>query len=268
MARNGDEDSTPISIADLNRLKIIAERVRKNVIVMSFYNNDIHLGSSLSTVELLTTIVLKFKRDSPREDRDWLILSKGHAAPALYAVLAEKNLVPTNELWKIQDINSILQGHPEIFIPGVDMSTGSLGQGLSFGVGVAEGIKISGGNGRVYVIMGDGEQDEGQVWEAATHAASMKLNNLIGIVDANGYQLDAATEEIKPKHYLPEVWKAIGWNVMHCDGHDIISISRALENGINSRKPTVIFAKTVRGKGLPPIENTKKQKVSNGDAGE
>ncbi|NHV07038.1 MAG: transketolase [Thaumarchaeota archaeon] len=257
-----------MSIADLNRLKIVAERARRNIIIMSLYNNDIHLGSSLSTVEILTTIVLKFKRDGSSEDKDWLILSKGHAAPALYAVLAEKNLIPTNELWKIQDINSILQGHPEIFIPGVDMSTGSLGQGLSFGVGVAEGLKMSRRNGRVYVIMGDGEQDEGQVWEAATHAASMKLNNLISIVDANGYQLDDATEEIKPKHYLPEVWRAIGWNVVHCDGHDIISISYALENGINSRKPTVIFAKTIRGKGLPLIENSKKQKVNNGDAEE
>jgi transketolase len=111
--------------------------------------------------------------------------------------------------------------------------------------------------------MGDGEQDEGQVWEAATHAASMKLNNLISIVDANGYQLDDATEEIKPKHYLPEVWRAIGWNVVHCDGHDIISISYALENGINSRKPTVIFAKTIRGKGLPLIENSKKKIMNN-----
>lgn len=235
---------------------------------MSLYNNDLHLGSSLSVVEILTTIVLRFKRDEPYEDKDWLILSKGHAAPALYAILAEKNLISIDELWKIQDVTSILQGHPEVFIPGVEMSTGSLGQGLSFGVGVAEGIRMSGGRGRVYVIMGDGEQDEGQVWEAATHAAFMNLNNLISIVDVNGYQLDGVTEEIKPKHYLPEVWKAIGWNVVQCDGHDILSISYAIENGIHSKKPTIIFAKTVRGKGLPLIENTKKQKVSNGNAEE
>ncbi|MBO3801625.1 MAG: 1-deoxy-D-xylulose-5-phosphate synthase N-terminal domain-containing protein [Thermoproteota archaeon] len=258
-----------MSIADLNRLKIAAEQARKNVIAMSLlYNSDIHLGSSLSVIEILAVVILKFKRDEPYEDKDWLILSKGHAAPALYAILAEKGVISIDELWKIQDISSILQGHPEVFIPGVDMSTGSLGQGLSFGVGIAKGIKMSQGDGRVYVIMGDGEQDEGQVWEAATHAVSMELNNLISIIDVNGYQLDGTTEEIKPKHYLPKVWEDIGWNVLYCDGHDISSISYAISSSINSRKPTIIFAKTVRGKGLPSIENTKKQRVISNDAEE
>ncbi|GAY26401.1 transketolase [Desulfurococcaceae archaeon AG1] len=242
-------------------LELLAIRIRKHILRMYLNDQSLHLGSSLSSVEILTTVVFKYlRRTGDPINRDWLILSKGHAAPALYAALAEAGLIPFEELERIHSINSILQGHPEISIPGVDMSTGSLGQGLSFGVGVATAIKIHGGSGRVYVIMGDGEQDEGEVWEAMTHAAARKLDNLVVVVDNNGFQLDGFIDDIKPKHYLPHVWRAVGWRVHICDGHSIASIDRSISDAINSKAPTIIFAKTVRGKGVVEIENTKSQK--------
>jgi transketolase len=256
-----------LSIEERNKLREIAERARKNVVKMLFYDQTIHVGSSLSTIEILTVLMFKYiKNNSNPIDRDWLILSKGHAAPAYYALLAEKGIIPYEELWRIQDISSILQGHPEITIPTVDMSTGSLGQGISYAVGVATGIKMNGGKGRVYVIMGDGEHDEGEVWEAITHAAVRKLDNLIVIIDMNGYQLDGSTDEIKPKHFLPKVYEAIGWRVFNCDGHDFDSIVNTLEEAIKSKALSVIFAKTIRGKGFKAIENTKKQRASPDDA--
>ncbi len=259
----GERDGIPISIDELNKLKAIAERARRNVIKMQFYDHSIHVGSSLSSIEILTTLIFRYIRDGQEKiNKDWLILSKGHAAPALYAVLHEKGLIKEEELWKIQAIDGLLQGHPEVYIPGVDMSTGSLGQGLSFGIGVATGIKMAKGNGRVFVIMGDGEQDEGEVWEAATHAVARNLDNLIAFIEVNGYQLDARTSEVKPKDFLPDVYKAIGWRTFSCDGHDILSIINAVEEALKARKPAVIFAKTLRGKGFTPIENTKIQRAN------
>ncbi len=267
MEKGGGRDGTPISVEELDRLRQIAEKARKNVIKMLFYDQTIHVGSSLSSIEILATLIFKYIRnDSTIVNKDWLILSKGHAAPALYALLAEKGYIKEEELWRIQDVAGLLQGHPEVFIPGVDMSTGSLGQGLSFGIGVATGIKMSGGNGRVYVIMGDGEQDEGEVWEAMTHAVVRNLDNLIAFVEMNKFQLDGSTDEIKPKNYLPKVWEEVGWKVLNCDGHDFISISSALEEAFKANKPVVIFANTIRGKGFAQIENTKKQRSSPDDA--
>lgn len=264
---NNQGNNSPISLEELNKLKNIAERARKNVVRMLFYDQTIHVGSSLSSIEILTVLLFKYIReDSNPINKDWLILSKGHAAPAYYALLAEKGVIPYDELWKIQDISGILQGHPEISIPTVDMSTGSLGQGLSYGIGVATGIKMSGGRGRVFVVMGDGEHDEGEVWEAITHAPVRKLDNLIVIVDVNGFQLDGSTEEIKPKGYLQKVYEVVGWRTFSCDGHDIISIVNSIEEAIKAKEPSVIFAKTVRGKGFKAIENTKRQRASIDDA--
>jgi transketolase len=267
MESGGGRDGIPISLEELNKLKAIAERARKNVIRMLFYDQTIHVGSSLSSIEILTTLIFRYLREGRDPiNKDWLILSKGHAAPALYAVLAEKGYISEDELWKIQDISGILQGHPEIFIPGVDMATGSLGQGLSFGIGVAQGIKMRGGGGRVFVIMGDGEQDEGEVWEAMTHAVARKLDNLIAFIEINGFQLDDSTANVKPKDFLPEVWKTVGWKTLHCDGHDFGSIIGAVEEALKAKSPVVIFAKTVRGKGFPPIENSKRQRSTPDDA--
>jgi len=228
---------------------------------MYLRDQSLHLGSSLSSIEILATLMFKYlRRSGDPVNRDWLILSKGHAAPALYAALAEAGLIPLRELERIHEVSSILQGHPEVGTPGVDMSTGSLGQGFSFAVGVAMGIKMRGGSGRVYVVMGDGEQDEGEVWEAMTHAATKKLDNLVVIVDSNGFQLDGSTEDIKPKHYLPYVWRVVGWKVIMCDGHSIASLDRAIGEALSSNMPTAIFAKTIRGRGVVEIENTKIQK--------
>jgi Transketolase, N-terminal subunit len=258
----GGSDGIPISLEEINKLKEISNRARRNVIKMQFYDQSIHVGSSLSSIEILTALMFKVIRySSDPLNRDWLILSKGHAAPALYALLHEKGLIPEEELWKIQDIAGVLQGHPETFIPGVDMSTGSLGQGLSFGIGVATGIKMAKGTGRVFVIMGDGEQDEGEIWEAMTHAVVRNVDNLVAIIEMNGFQLDASTKEVKPKDFLPEVWRAVGWKVFHCDGHDEASIISTVSEAVNARKPSVIFAETKRGKGFPPIEDTKRQRT-------
>ncbi|MCQ4350195.1 MAG: transketolase [Sulfolobales archaeon] len=264
----GRNDATPIlTLEELNRLREIAENARKNVIKMLFYDQTLHVGSSLSSVEIITLLMFKYLRFGRDPlNRDYFILSKGHAAPALYAVMAEKGFIPEDELWKIQDISSILQGHPEIFIPGVDMATGSLGQGLSFGIGVATGIKMRGGTGRVFVDMGDGEHDEGEVWEAITHAVTRKLDNLIAIVEVNNFQLDDSVDNVKPKGYLPKVYEAVGWAVFEADGHDFVSLSEALEEALKAKRPSVIFARTVRGKGFPPIENTRKQRSSPDDA--
>jgi transketolase len=264
----GRTDATPIlTLEELNRLREIAENARKNVIKMLFYDQTLHVGSSLSSIEIITLLMFKYLRFGRDPlNRDYFILSKGHAAPALYAVMAEKGFIPEDELWKIQDISSILQGHPEIFIPGVDMATGSLGQGLSFGIGVATGIKMRGGTGRVFVDMGDGEHDEGEVWEAITHAVTRKLDNLIAIVEVNNFQLDDSVDNVKPKGYLPKVYEAVGWAVFEADGHDFVSLSEALEEALKAKRPSVIFARTVRGKGFPPIENTRKQRSSPDDA--
>lgn len=220
------------------------------------------MSSTLSCVEILTVLVRKYvKTSSNPVNKDWLILSKGHAAPALYMLLAENGLISYGELFKLQSLESRLQGHPDIMTPGVDMSTGSLGQGLSFGIGVAVWIKSRGGSGRVYVVMGDGEQDEGQVWEAMTDAVRRNLDNLTVIIDYNGYQLDGRLSEVKPKHYMPLVWRAVGWEVFLCDGHNVSSIISALDEAMIAKAPAVIFAKTVRGKGIKQLEGTDLQRV-------
>lgn len=256
---------TPISLSEeILILQDIANRARERLIKVAQEYPNIHLGSSLSSIEILTVLMFKFakKRHLDPINRDWIILSKGHAAPAYYSLLVEKGVISEEELFTIQDVHSRLQGHPEISIPEVDMSTGSLGQGLSFAIGVATGIKMLNGKGRVYVVMGDGEHDEGEVWEAITHAPVRKLDNLTAIVDMNGFQLDGKTEDIKPKEeLLPKVYEAAGWRVLKIDGHDILSLVLALEESQKSKSPSVIFAKTVRGKGVLKIENTEIQKL-------
>lgn len=252
----------PISSSlDSRFLEDVARKIRRKLLELYTANQAIHLGSSLSVVEIITVLLFKHvRRDGGLLDRDRLVLSKGHAAPALYVALAELGLVPEEELWRMHDIESVLQGHPEVGIPGVDASTGSLGQGLSFSVGLATAIKMKGGRGRVYVVMGDGEQDEGEVWEAITHAAHRRLNNLIVIVDNNGSQLDGPTEVVKPKHFMPLVWRAVGWNVIFSDGHDVRSIDRAVTRAHSSDTPTVIFASTSRLKGIPSLEGSSLQR--------
>ncbi len=236
---------------ELNQIQNIAINARKNLVLMHRCDKHIHMASSLSSIDIIAALLTKYiKRDANPLNKDWFILSKGHAAPALYAVLTEIGVIPKDELIKINSINSILQNHPDVDSPGVDMATGSLGQGLSFAIGIATWIKYRNGRGRVFVLIGDGEQDEGQIWEAITHAATLKLNNLIVIVDWNCSQLDDVTEIVKPKYYLPFVWSAIGWRVLWCDGHDVISIVSTINEALESNRPTVIFAKTIHNHGV------------------
>uniref|UniRef100_A0A7J3I6U4 2-oxoacid oxidoreductase (ferredoxin) n=2 Tax=Ignisphaera aggregans TaxID=334771 RepID=A0A7J3I6U4_9CREN len=258
-------DATPIlkNIGEeLNQIQNVTTNARKSLVLMYRYDKHIHIASSLSAIDIIATLLTKYiKRDVDPLNKDWLILSKGHAAPALYATLAEIGLISKEELIKINSINSILQNHPDIGVPGVDMSTGSLGQGISFAIGIATWIKLKNGNGRVFVVMGDGEQDEGQVWEAITHAATLRLSNLIVIIDWNGSQLDGETEVVKSKYYLPFVWSAIGWRVLWCDGHDIVSIVSTINEALESDRPTVIFAKTVANHGVKTVNENINQIV-------
>ncbi|MCM0650922.1 transketolase [Clostridium swellfunianum] len=219
-----------------------------------------HPGGSLSAVEIITTLYYeKMNVDSAKpkaEDRDRFVLAKGHAAPIYYRVLAEKGFFKKEELSTLRQINSRLQGHPcAKKTPGVELSTGPLGLGLSAAVGMAASAKQDKKSLYTYVLMGDGELQEGIVWEAAMAASKFKLDNLIAIVDNNGVQLDGTVEEIMPMGSLKDKWSAFGWNVVETDGHDISAFSEAVDKAKELKgKPVVILAKTVKGKGVSFME--------------
>lgn len=224
-----------------------------------------HPGGSLSTIDLLTALWFSEMRGvDPGKlaaDRDRFVLSKGHAVPALYAVLAKKGFIGVDELKTLRKTGSRLQGHPDrVRLPIVEASTGSLGQGLSVAQGMAMGLKLEGKKSRVYCIVGDGEIQEGQIWEAAMSAPKFGLSNLCVILDANGGQIDGPVEQVMPLEPLADKWKAFGWHVIEIDGHDMDEIlgayreSRTLqEKGGN--KPAFILARTVKGKGVSFMEN-------------
>jgi transketolase len=236
----------------LNNLKSIASRIRENVVKMISEAGSGHLGASLSVVDILVVLYfLKIKHD-PRNplwsERDRVILSKGHAAPALYAVLAECGYFPASLLSSLRRIDGFLQGHPEAYIPGVDMVSGSLGQGLSVANGMALSFRLNGKSCRVYVIMGDGELNEGQVWEAALTASHLMLDNITVIIDRNGFQQEGSTEDVKRLEPLGEKWRAFGWHVVEIDGHDLNQIVAALnEAELTKGCPTVVIAHTIKG---------------------
>ncbi|ABU82443.1 transketolase subunit A [Ignicoccus hospitalis KIN4/I] len=256
----------------VKKIEEVAKLMRKYIIEMASVEKTVHLGSSMSVVEILATIWLGAmeprKCDERPTEHDWLILSKGHAVPAFYALLAALELIPPHWVKTIRDISSPLQGHPDDTLACVDAPTGSLAQGFSFATGVAKGLKMKGSKKRVYVVLGDGELDEGEVWEAASTAAAHSLDNLTAVVDWNGFQLDGETFKVKNKGDLIGKWKAFGWHVIVVDdGHDVASLLEALEEAKNVKgKPTVILAKTVRGKGVPSIEGTKQQRIEPSEA--
>jgi transketolase len=242
-------------------LSKLANNIRKNIINMVTEAGSGHPGGSLSAADILT--VLYFKRmniDPAKPDdknRDRFILSKGHAAPVLYAVLAEKGFFPKEELRTLRKLNSMLQGHPDMRkVPGVEMSTGSLGQGISTAAGIALGAKLDKATYKVYALLGDGEIQEGIVWEAAMLAAHYKLDNLIAILDYNGLQIDGEIREVMSPEPIADKWKAFGWNVLELDdGHDYEKIDNALEMAANHKgSPTIIIAKTIKGKGVSFME--------------
>lgn len=220
-----------------------------------------HLGGSFSCVDILTLLYGEILRVDPaRPDdpgRDRFVLSKGHCTPALYPLLAMKGYFPVEDLKTFRAMHSYLSGHPERgFIPGVDMTTGSLGQGISAAVGMALAGKMDGKRYRVYTLLGDGELDEGQVWEAAMSAAKFGLSNLCAIVDVNGLQIDGPTAEVMPIEPLDGKFTAFGWHVVKCDGHDFDALRAAFHEAAQTAdKPTVILAKTVKGKGVSYMEN-------------
>lgn len=238
-----------------------AKAVRRNIVEMITAAQSGHPGGSLSAADILVTLyfaVMNVDPTAPADpDRDRFVLSKGHAAPLLYATLAERGFLPHAELTTLRKIDSRLQGHPDMKgIPGVDMSTGSLGQGLSAANGMALAARLDRRDWRVYALLGDGELEEGQVWEAAMLAAHYKLDNLTAIVDNNGLQIDGPIQEIMSPLPIPDKWRAFGWHVLEIDGHDYTAIYEALQTAKTVQgQPTVIVAHTVKGKGVRVMEN-------------
>ncbi|MDD5039160.1 MAG: transketolase, partial [Dehalococcoidales bacterium] len=220
-----------------------------------------HPGGSLSAVEILTSLYFGLLRHNPKDpqwpDRDRFILSKGHAAPLFYATLAECGYIPMEELSTLRQLDSRLQGHTDrTLTPGVEMSAGALGQGLSFGIGTTLAGRLDSRQYRVYVLMGDGECDEGQVWEAAMSAAHFKLDNLVAIVDRNAIQLDGWTRDIMNLEPFPDKWRAFGWHVIEVDGHNLTQLVDAFNQAkLIKGQPTVIIAHTIKGKGVSFMEN-------------
>ena len=245
----------------IDELKAVARKVRRHIVTMIGEAGSGHPGGSLSSVEILTALYFKILRHNPAdphwEDRDRFILSKGHAAPVLYSCLGECGYLPEEELCTLRKLNSRLQGHPECHVtPGVEMSAGALGQSLSFGIGVALAGRLDSKEYYTYVLMGDGECDEGQVWEAAMAGAHFNLERLIAIVDANGIQIDGWTKDVMNIEPLCDKWKSFNWRVIETDGNDMKSVVEALEQAkIPSGQPTVIIARTIKGKGVSFMEN-------------
>ncbi len=219
-----------------------------------------HPGGSLSCTDILTYLYFEYMKIDPKnpkaENRDRLVLSKGHAAPALYSVLANRGYFPVEELKTLRHIGSILQGHPDMkHIPGVDMSSGSLGQGISTACGMALSAKHFGNDYKVFTILGDGEIEEGQVWEAAMFAANKNLSNLVAFVDFNNLQIDGTIDEVNSAKPIDKKFEAFNWHVITIDGHDFDQIEAALKEAETIDKPVAIIANTVKGKGVSFMEN-------------
>ncbi len=242
-------------------LKKLAVQVRKGVIEGTYNAKSGHPGGSLSIADIITYLYFSEMNVSPEkpdcENRDRFVLSKGHTAPALYAALALKGFFPMELIKTLRKPDSILQGHPSMrYTPGVDMSTGSLGQGISAAVGMALGGKLQEKDFRVYTALGDGEIEEGQVWEAAMFAGNKKLDNLVAIVDYNKLQIDGSIDEVNSPYPIKEKFEAFGWNVIEICGHCFSQIEDAFEQAKACKgKPTCIVAETVKGKGVSFMED-------------
>ena len=242
-------------------LKRMANILRQDIISMLVTSKSGHPGGSLSAAEIIATLFFREMRVNPEDprwaDRDRFILSKGHAAPVLYAALAEKGYFPKEELGWLRQTSHMLQGHPDMKkTPGVDMSTGSLGQGLSAANGMALAGKLDGKDYQVFVLLGDGEMAEGQVWEAAMAAAHYKLDNVTAVLDFNGLQIDGTTDSVMCSAPLAEKWRAFCWNVIEVDGHDVDALIKGFAEAKQVKgKPSIVIAKTVKGKGVSFMEN-------------
>jgi transketolase len=250
--------------SDVAQLQTIARKVRRHIIEMITAAKSGHPGGSLSAVEILTTLFWDVMKHDPANpdwpQRDRFILSKGHAAPVLYAVMAESGYTPLETLTSLRSLGSIYQGHPDRrFIPQLDASTGSLGVGLSFGLGMAEAARLDKSPSRTYVVLGDGEIQEGQIWEAAMYGGFHKVDNIVAIVDNNRIQLDGFVNEIMGVDPLADKWRAFNWHTIEVDGHDIPALQKAFaEAEATKGAPTAIVAHTIKGKGVSFMENNPK----------
>jgi transketolase len=248
---------------DQNQKKALATATRGRLLALQcvYEAASGHPGGSMSCMDVLTVLYFGIMRIDPEDpqapNRDRFVLSKGHCTPALYSVLAMRGFFPEEELHKFRSIHDHYSGHPDmVHVRGVDMSTGSLGQGISAAVGMALAGKMDGKSYRVYTILGDGEIEEGQTWEAAMSAAKYKLDNLCAVVDVNGLQIDGKTSDVMPSEPLDKKYEAFGWHVIKIDGHDYTAIVDAFHEAETVKgKPTVILAKTVKGKGISYMEN-------------
>ncbi|WP_347489199.1 transketolase [Desulfoscipio sp. XC116] len=245
----------------LAQLRDRARQIRRHIVSMVGEAGSGHPGGSLSAADIVAALYFDVMRLDPRNpgwpERDRFVLSKGHAAPVLYAALAERGYFPVEDLRTLRKLGSPLQGHPDMRkVPGVEMSTGSLGQGLSAANGMALAGKLDGKDYRVFVLLGDGEIEEGQIWEAAMAAAHYKLDNITAFLDCNGLQIDGPTGEVMSPEPLADKWRAFGWDVQEIDGHDmeqiLAAVARARDTG---EKPGIIIARTVKGKGVSFMEN-------------
>jgi transketolase len=246
--------------SDIKQLQKKAVDIRKNILKMLLAAGSGHTGGSLSLVEILLSLYYYKLKCDPKNpsmpDRDRVLLSKGHGAPALYAVLADRGYFSQDLLWGLRKLGSKLQGHPQVGLPGVEISSGSLGQGLSIANGMALGARLDGLASRMYCIMGDGETNEGQVWEAAMTSAHYKLDNVCAIIDFNKLQIDGFCCQIMDMGPYVHKWKDFGWNTYEVDGHDLKQLMDALDAAENVKgKPSVIIAHTIKGKGVSFVEN-------------
>jgi transketolase len=249
------------SSASITEMEAVAKKLRRHIITMTGKAGSGHPGGSLSAAEIVTALYFKLLRHKPLDpewlDRDRFILSKGHAAPLLYATLAECGYFPVDELTTLRQLDSCLQGHADRTVtPGVEMSAGALGQGLSFAIGVALAGRLNLRSYRVHVLLGDGECDEGQVWEAAMAAAHFKVDNLVAIVDNNGQQIDGWNRDVMNLDPFDKKWQAFGWHVIEVNGHDLTQLIDAFSQAkLIKGQPAVIIAHTIKGKGVSFMEN-------------
>jgi len=245
----------------VDELKAVSLECRRDILTMLEKAQSGHPGGSLSAIDLVTALFFHEMRMDPKnsqwEDRDRFVLSKGHGVPALYAVLAKRGAIPHADLATLRRINSRLQGHPDrVLLPFVEASTGSLGQGLSIAQGIALALKLQKKSSRVFCLMGDGETQEGQVWETAMSAPKFRLNNLVAILDNNNGQIDGHVTEVMDLEPIAEKWRAFNWAVQEINGHSFPEIIAALEKSRTEKeKPTLILARTVKGKGVSFMEN-------------
>ena len=247
---------------EIKELEKLAKENRQNIIKMVYEAKSGHIGGSLSATDIMTVLFHKCMKTVPewRESKDYpnrdrFVLSKGHVSPIYYSVLSQLGYFPKEELMSFRKLTSRLQGHPCCFCPGVEVATGSLGQGLSIGCGISIALKLDKNPANVFVLMGDGELQEGNTWEAFMQAPQRNLDNLTVIIDRNRLQIDGCTENIKSLDPLDEKIKAFNWDVIEIDGHNIYEIYNAIEQAKINKKPTAIIANTVKGKGVSFMEN-------------